>query len=32
VLIFEFFWYVLITGAVALATLIITDNVRELRG
>lgn len=32
VLIFEFFWYVLIAAAVALATLIITDNVRELRG
>ncbi len=32
VLLWEFFWYVLIAGAVALATLIITDNVRELRG
>lgn len=32
VLIWEFFSYVLIAGAVALATLIITDNVRELRG
>jgi hypothetical protein len=32
VLIWEFFWYILIAGAVALATLIITDNMRELRG
>ncbi len=31
VLIYEFFWYVLAGGAVALATLIISDNVRELR-
>ncbi|MBA2452869.1 MAG: hypothetical protein H0V47_06835 [Chloroflexia bacterium] len=32
VLIWEFFWYILVAGAVALATLIITDNMRELRG
>lgn len=32
VLVYEFFWYVLAAGAVALAVLIISDNVRELRG
>lgn len=32
VLVFEFFWYLLVIGAIALAGLIITDNIRELRG
>ena len=32
VLVYEFFWYILATAAIALAILIISDNVRELRG
>lgn len=32
VLLYEFFWYVFVGAVVALAILIITDNVRELRG
>jgi hypothetical protein len=32
VLVYEFFWEILVIGSVALAGLIITDNIRELRG
>ena len=32
VLVYEFFWYILAIGAIALAGLIISDNIRELRG